>query len=199
MEVSPELLKYLNASLQIATESYAGYAAVLCVIIAVCFYFISVRTDGFRPTNLAAYLFTLLFFGALSYAAFSSLKSVKQLFYAGYDANGAFNVGSFSKSSDVVWEDAALAVVPPQGSGEALQANPQLYDYCYMSNAKADDHDRMILMRFPQPCSAPPASTPAAGSPDRPVMIEIDLGRRRISWVRDDGVRVLLYQIIAIL
>jgi hypothetical protein len=190
MNISPEALKYLESYLRIATESYVGYAAVICVIIAICFYFISVRQDGFSLYNLLAYAFTLFFFAAVTYTAFASFQSVKQIFYAGYD-NGPFYVGYFSKRADPVWEDAALEAVYPQSS---VPPSNTLYDWCYLLDKKAGDSSLMVLKRFPNPCSNPPN----AASPDA-VTIVIDLDRRTVSYVREDGARELLYHIIAIL
>ena len=197
MKISPEALKYVYAAILNASESYAGYAALLCIVIAVCFYFISIRKDGFSRSNLAAYVFTLLFFGALSYAAFSGLKSVKQIFYAGYDDGGPFNVGFFSKASNDVWEDAALQTVTLAAAAAGTSSRQSLYDFCYLLDSNSARTDRWILLRLPSrlPCSAPPDTV----SLNDAIKIEIDLTNRRISYIKEDGSRVFLYQIIAIL
>jgi hypothetical protein len=191
MDISPESLKYLEACLRIATQSYAGYAAVICVIIAVCFYFISIRTDGFSRFNLIAYLFTLAFFGAVGYATFSSFQSIKQIFYAGYD-NGPFNVGYFSKRGGTIWEDSALEVVP-KDQGDPQQS-PSLYDYCYVLDGKSSEKDLLVLKRFPNPCSTPPEAADA-----KAVTIEIDLAHRKVYYINDEGQRQQLYDIMAVL
>jgi hypothetical protein len=199
VQVSPESLKYVYASIRIASESYAGYAALLCVIVGVCFYFISIAKDGFSSTGLIAYLFTLLVLGAVSYAAFSSIKSVKQLFYAGYDYNGPFNVGYFSKVSDTVWEDTALQTVTPGSQGAPTE--PKRYDYCYLFDQKSSEQD-MILLRFKPlatTCPSAPSSAELAAALDNPVRIEVNLTQRQISYIQDDGSRIFLYQIIAVL
>jgi hypothetical protein len=200
VDISPESLKYVYASIRIASESYAGYAALLCIIVGVCFYFVSIARDGFSLTGLIAYLFTLLVLGAVSYAAFSSIKSVKQLFYAGYDFNGPFNVGYISKVSDTVWEDAALQTVTPGSPGAATP--PARYDYCYVLETKSGEQD-MILLRFQPPanstCPSAPDSAELAAARDNPVRIEVNLIQRQIFWIRNDGSRIFLYQIIAVL
>lgn len=197
IQASPESLKYVYAAIRTASESYVGYAAVLCIIIAVCFYFISIRKDGFSAYNLAAYLFTLLFLGALSYAAFSSLKSVKQLIYAGYD-NGPFNVGYFSKISDAVWEDVSLRTVYPTGQDSSPTHRTQ-YDYCYLRDSSSSQQDRMILVRLPPQAPCPTSADATQPALKDAVRIEIDMTQRRISFIEEDGSRSFLYEIIAAL
>ena len=180
--LNSESLKYIDAIIRVASESYLGYAAFSCIVAAFCLYMLSVRREGMKPINLVAYVFTILFVGLVGYAGYQASQIVKTIYYAGRD-EGNFNVGRFVKAGENTWDDWSLATVPlsPVSSSDQSPRNQINYHYSYKVDRKTET--QLFLKGMDQGREG--------------VIIEIDFENRQIFHIPDSTRVIPLYQIIA--
>jgi hypothetical protein len=182
--LNTEALKYLLAILQVAIQSFLGWAAFACLVVGVVLYVLSVKSKGMGALNLIAYLLTLVFVGLVGAALFYSSGAVKTLYYAGRDGP-RFNVGRFMKMSEKMWNDSSLATI--HVSGEGTPQPPAEYSFNYNLDRESGN---VLFLKGSD-----------AGRED--VIIEIDLNQREIICSQCvicsqcDGQRYKLYRIIS--
>jgi hypothetical protein len=180
--LQPETLKYLDAILQTASESYLGYAAFACVAVTTVLYILSKKAKGIAPLNLVAYVVTIVCVGGLAMAGTLAPHSATTVFYFGKD-DEAFNIGRFVQVANDRWDDWAIirvlakAATPVSLPDLPVQAN---YHYSYKVNRQIDNQ---LFLKGTDP-----------GRED--VTIKIDFENREISYVPDPTREVPLYRII---
>ncbi len=166
-------MKYWQAIIQAASQSYLAYAALVTLVIAFILYILS-KKSGLNGSGLAAYLLTLVFFGLAGWVLRDSSAAINSLYYAGGDGY-QFNVGRFLKVTDTIWNDSSLAAISTSGS----EVKPSEYSFDY--KLKETRGDILFLE-----------------ATDREnVVIEIDVRQRQIYCSPCNGNRYFLYRIIA--
>jgi hypothetical protein len=180
--LQPETLKYLDAMLQTASQSYLGYAAFACLAVTTVLYILSTRAKGIAPLNLLAYVVTIVFVGGLAMAGNPAPHAANTVIYFGKD-DEAFNIGRFVQVANDRSDDWAVIRVPAAASTPASPPDaPQQVNYHYSYKVDRQIDNQLFLK---------------GADPGRDnVTIKIDFENREISYVPDPTQEVPLYRII---